>query len=147
MEGSVQCCSSQSPALVCLQRSDGPYALVLVPTREVGGFSFLSLMNTDVWAWGCGSTRVPHLRKHCQSFCSGLALIKSVIFVQGQPGVSQFSSCSWESLWRLQNLCGSVQASCLTHAGGMSKTNEFSFAKCVGLYKCFIFKAFFQFHK
>ncbi|NXH89239.1 DDX31 helicase, partial [Edolisoma coerulescens] len=29
-----------------IQRSDGPYALVLVPTREVGGFSCLSLFDT-----------------------------------------------------------------------------------------------------
>ncbi|NXW72283.1 DDX31 helicase, partial [Hirundo rustica] len=32
-----------------IQRSDGPYALVLVPTREVGGFSFLSPFGTLIF--------------------------------------------------------------------------------------------------
>lgn len=139
-KGSAQCCLlwELSSCLFAAQR--WPLRTRACPNQG-GRWLFLS---QSVWALIFGAvdvgppgnvnSRVPHVRKHCQSFCSDLALAKRVfsfLFTASQSkkeGVSQFSFCSWKSLWRLQNLSGSVPASCLAHTGGMSKTKEFSFA-------------------
>lgn len=55
-------------SLLCLQRSDGPYALVLVPTREVGDpfpFSLAECLNVgQMWI----HRSLKNLKKHL-SFC------------------------------------------------------------------------------
>lgn len=130
--------SLRGPALVCLQRSDGPYALVLVPTREVGGFSFLSLF--EHWFLGDVDVGPPQkvnskVRKHCPVLLlrSCPHRVLSVLFSADQSkkeGVSKFSSCSWKSLWRLQNLSGSVHTSCLAHTGEWVKPINSALQMC-----------------
>lgn len=129
--------------------SEGPCSCVFAAQRwalrararpnKGGRWLFLS---QSVWTLIFGDVDVgppqvvnSKVRKHCPVLLlrSCPHRVLSVLFSADQSkkeGVSKFSSCSWKSLWRLQNLSGSVHTSCLAHTGEWVKPINSALQMC-----------------